>query len=359
MEDKLKNIKSSIQENTFKEYQFDSANRQEVFRKLRKRNKSKLVNEKNRIQNRFGGVLTILAYCGMLLLISSIVLNYFDKPNSTMPNADPNYGEVEIKNPVQKPATGEILTKNVYINNKYSFKLFLPDKWIKIVWVEDTKEGVRFFYVGEDGYIQDLLRIDVEKIENRLKFFYEGNPDPSTDFAVLGDVVYRYSTPLDLALSLEKDLKKYGELNSQIPSVIKGFTFMDNKSGLIGETPYIYGFTPQYNQFHGFEVNTPNKWQNLFQIKEMETEMKFLFHKAGVEPTEFFSIVFLNQEEWSNLQLSKNEEYDFTVITSKDDTVFVARTVKQNPFQESELFFPYEMLKIESKYVIESFQFLD
>jgi hypothetical protein len=359
MEDKLKNIKSSIQENTFKEYQFDSTNRQEVFLKLRKRNNLKFGNEKNVIQNRFRGLLTIFAYCGMLLLISSILINYFDKPNSTMPNANPNYGEVEIKDPVLKPATGEILTKNVYKNNKYSFKLFLPDEWIKIVWVEDTKDGVRFFYVGEDGYIQDLLRLDVEKIEDRLKFFYEGNPDPSMDFAVLGDVVYRYSTPLDLALSLEKDLKKYGELNSQIPSVIKGFTFMDNKSGLIGETPYIYGFTPQYNQLHGFEVNTPNKWQNLFEIKETETEMKFLFHKDGVEPTEFLSIVFLSQEEWSNLQLTKNEEHDFTVITSKDDTVFVARTVKQNPFQESELFFPYEMLKIESKYVIESFQFLD
>jgi hypothetical protein len=359
MEDQLKNIKSSIQETTFKDYQFDSRNRQEVFQRLRKRNNFKFGNRKQLIQNRFRGLLTALAYCGMLLVISSIILNYFDKQTSTIPNADPNPGKVVPQNSALKPVTGEILIKNEYRNEKYAFKLFLPDEWIKVVWVEDTKDGVRFFYVGEDGYNQDLLRVDVVKIADRLKFLYEGDPDPSTEFAVLGEVVYRYSTPLDLALSSEEDIQKYGELNSQIPSVMQGFAFIDNKSGLIGETPYIYGFTPQYNELHGFEVNTPNKWQNLFQIKETETEMKFLFQKAGVEPTEFLSILYLSQNEWSNLQLTNNKENDFTVITSKDDTVFVAKTVKQNPFQESALFYPYEMLKIETKYVIESFQFLD
>lgn len=359
MEDQLKNIKSSVQEKTFKDFHFDSRNRQEVFHKLRNGNNLKSRYRVQLIQNRFRGLLTILAYCGMLLLISSIVSNYVDKSTSIRPNANPNHGEVVTQEPIIKPEVGEILTKNEYVNDMYSFKLILPGEWIGVVWVEDTKGGVRFFYVGKDGYNQDLLRVNVEKIEDRLKFLYEGGPDPSTEFAVLGDGVYRYSTPLDLALSLEEDIQKYGTLNSQISSVIQSFAFTDNKSGLIGETPYIYGFTPQYNQLHGFEVNTPNKWQNLFHIKETETEMKFLFQKPGAEPTEFLRIMFLSQNEWSNLQSTSNEEKEFTFITTKDDIVYVAMTVKQNLFQESELFFPFEMLKTEAKFVIESFQFLD
>jgi hypothetical protein len=360
MDDQLKNIKSSIQDTIFKDYHFDSKNRQEVFHKLRNRKNLKSENRKQLINNRFRGLLTILAYSGMLFLITSIVLNYFDNSTQTVPNSNPNYGEeVVTHDPVVKSDVGQILTKNEYKNDKYSFKLILPDEWVNVVWVEDTKSGVRFFYVGEDAYNQDLLRLDIEKIADRLNFLYEGGPDPSTEFAVLGDNIFRYSTPLDLALSLEEDIQKYGKLISQISSVIQSFTFLDNNNGIIGETPYIYGYTPQYNQLHGFEVNTPNKWQNLFQIVETETEMKFLFQKAESETTEFFSIMFLSQEEWSNLQSTSNEEREFTLITTKDNIFFVAMTVKQNPFQESELFFPYEMLKTEAKFVIESFQFLN
>jgi hypothetical protein len=360
VDDQLKNIKSSVQEKIFKDYHFDSKNRQAVFHKLRNKNYLKSENKKHLITNRFRGLLTILAYSGMLFLITSIVLNYLDNSTKTMPNSNPNDGEeVVTHDPVGKSDVGKIVTKNEYKNDKYSFKLILPDEWINVVWVEETKSGVRFFYVGKDEYNQDLLRIEIEKIEDRLKFLYEGGPDPSTEFAVLGDNIYRYSTPLDLALSLEEDIQKYGKLNSQISSVIQSFTFSNNNSGLIGETPFIYGYTPQYNQLHGFEVNTPNKWKNLFRIIETETEMKFVFQKAESEKTEFFSIMFLSQEEWSNLQSTSNEEREFTLITTKDNIAFVAMTVKQNPFQESELFFPYEMLRTEAKFVIESFQFLN
>jgi hypothetical protein len=360
MDDRLKNIKSSVQEKIFKDYHFDSKNRQAVFHKLRNGKNLKSENRKQMITNRFRGLLTILAYSGMLFLITSIVLNYFDKSPKTIPNSNPNYGEeVVTHDTVGKSDVSKIVTKNEYKNDKYSFKLILPDEWISVAWIEETKSGVRFFYVGEDGYNQDILRVEIEKIADRLKFLYEGGPDPSTEFAVLGDNIYRYSTSLDLALSLEGDIQKYGKLNSQVSSVIQSFTFLDNNSGLIGETPYIYGYTPQYNELHGFEVNTPNKWKNLFRIIETETEMKFVFQKDESETTEFFSIMFLNQEEWSNLQATSNEEREFTLITTKDNIVFVAMTVKQNPFQESQLFFPYEMLKTEAKFVIESFQFLN
>jgi hypothetical protein len=356
MNEKLKNIKSDIQETTFKDFKFDSVSRHAVFRKIRNnQDEMKDISLKQRIHNRFRGVLTILAYSGLLILTSSILVNYLSEPQKT------NHGqeEVVVKEPVGNPKDGMILTNNEYENNTYSFKLAIPDDWVDVVWIQELEYGIRFFYKGEDDSQQDLFTISVEKVTERLKFLYEGGPDPSTDIAILEDSIYRYIRTLDIALTSEIDIAEYGKLKEEVPNVIQSFTFINNKSGLIGDTPYIYGLTVQHNQQYGFDVNTPNNWQNLFKVEESDKEMKFLFQKEESVPTEFLSFMFLTVEEWNEIKTRNSEDKHYTEITEKDGIIFVASTATKNPFEDGELFYPYEMLRNEAKFVIESFQFLD
>jgi hypothetical protein len=353
MEDQLKNIKSAIKEHTFKDFQFDSTQRQAVFRKLKE---SEIIASPNvsKHQNRFRGLLTILAYCGMLTLITTILVEYIDGPTKTQPGQG-----VVVDNPDENIDKKDVLKNNEYINDIYPFKLSIPEIWINKVKFEKTDFGVRFFMEGLDGNKQDIVTIYVDTVADRLKFLHEGGPDPSREFAFLDDHVYRYFLPLDMSLTLEEDLKDFEKLSAEIPSIIQSFSFTNNKSGMIGETPYIYGFTPQYNEKFGFEVNTPNKWGNLFKIEETDKEMKFLFQKDGVESTEFLSFLFLTTQEWEEIKASNNQEMVYTEITKMDDVVFVAATVVNNPFEDPQFFYPFDMLVREAKYVIESFQFLD
>lgn len=363
MEDNLKNIKEKIKENTFKDLQFGHAQRQAVFRKIKViENIDKPNLFKQVLHNRFRVLLTILAYCGMLTLITTIILNYVNEPE---PIQSGHSGVVDKpEKPIDEQPSkdldpGLVLTEREYIDETFSFKLSFPESWINKVKVEKIENGLRFYLMGTDGIPQNIVTLNIEKVEERLKFFYEGGPDPSTDFALLDDHVYRYYLPLDLGLTNEEDITEFGKLSAEVPAVIKSFTFTNNKGGFIGETPYIYGFTPQYNEQYGFEVNTPNKWQNLFTVEESDKEMKFLFQKEGTEPTEFFSIKFLTEQEWKELQSDTNEEIEYTEINRKDNIVFVAANVKLNPFEESGFYFPYEMLRTEAKLLIESFQLLD
>lgn len=353
MEDKFKNIKSEIQNTTFKDFEFTSSHRQAVIQQLK--TGKKVDKKKSNFQLRIPGVLSILAYSGMIVLISSILINYLEGPT----HSTPPRGEVTQKpsdNPITDQGEG-VLTEIEYENKKYSFKIDVPENWLNVVWVEELDYGVRFFYKGQDNYSQDLFTINVEKVSERLKFLYDGGPDPSEEVGLLNDKVYRYSQPLDIALSLEEDIAIYGKLFEAVPSIIQSFTFT-NDGGFIGNTPYIYGFTPHFNEQHGFEVNTPNSWENLFEIESTDKEMKFLFQKEGMEPTEFLSFLFLTQDEWNNIQ-SSSEEKEYTEITQKDGIIFVASINKVNPFGDPAQFYPYEMLRTEAKLVIETFQFLD
>ncbi|MHC0035616.1 hypothetical protein [Pseudoneobacillus sp. C159] len=363
MDDQLKKLKSTLTETAYKDFQFDTKNRQAVFQKIKNGGDFKKINTKERFHNRFRGLLTVAAYCGMVLLISSFLVKYFDSsddPNrSAHKNPDPDNSEVVIKDPSFQPEVGDLLDSTSYKNTQYSFELTFPEEWKDNVRVEKLETGVRFFFPSQEDYQQDLFRIEVQKVADRLKTLYEGGPDPSTDIAVLGDNVYRFSTPLDLALTTEEEIQKYGELSSGLPNIIKSFQFMDNKSGNIGDTPYIYGSTSHYNKQYGFEINTPNKWKNMFEVRNSDKAMQLLFTKPGTEPTEFFSILFLSTEEWETLKSSTNKEQEFREITSKDGIVFVAAIVKENPFQDPELLYPFEMLKNEANLVIETFGFLD
>jgi hypothetical protein len=350
MEDKLKNIKSEIQKNTFKDFEFTSSHRHAVFQKLKKEGK---VEKKNsNFQLRLPRVLSILAYSGMIVLLSSLVINYIEGT----PHSSPPRGDV-IDAPIKEEAEG-ILTDTQYENKKYSFRLEVPEEWLNVVGVEELDYGVRFFYKGKENISQDLFTINIEKVSERLKFLYEGGPDPSEEIGVLNDNVYRYSNPLDIALSLEEDIAHYGTLTETVPSVIQSFTFT-NEGGFLGNTPYIYGYTPQYNEQHGFEVNTPKNWEKLFKIETTDKEMRFLFQKGDMEPTEFLSFLFLTQDEWDRIQENTSEEKEYSEITKKDGIIFVASTNKVNLFEDSAQFYPYEMLRTEAKLVIESFQFLD
>ncbi|HYK73272.1 MAG TPA: hypothetical protein VEV44_09150 [Pseudoneobacillus sp.] len=366
MEDQLKNIKEDIEESIFKDFQFGPEQRQAVFRRLKGHEYKEKPNLLKKIfHHRFRGVLTILAYCGMLTIITTILINYMNEPEQINPGHN---GVVEqLDNPdkpiVEPPSNildqGSILTESEYIDKTYSYKLSFPENWLNKVKIEKADNGLRFYMTGSDGITQDIVTINIEKVEERLKFFYEGGPDPSKDFARLNGYVFRYFLPLDLALTNEKDVTEFGKLSAEVPTVIKSFAFTDNKSGLIGETPNLFGFTPQYNPKYGFEVNTPNKWKNLFKVEQSEKDMKFLFEKGGGKPTEFLSIKFLTEEDWNNLKSTSNEEIEFTEIAKKDDIVFVAAITTTNHFEDSSLFYPYEMLRTEAKFVIESFQFLD
>jgi hypothetical protein len=363
MDDQLKNLKSTLVQDLYKDFQFDAKNRQEVFNKIKNTTEFRKINRKERAQNRFRGFLTAAAYCGMFLFISSLLVQYFDssqEPNrSAHTNPNPDNHAVIDNDPVVQPELGVLLESTIYKNEKYSFELTFPEDWKDNVRVEELESGVRFVFPSQEDYLQDLFRIDVQKISDRLKVLYEGGPDPSTDIAVSGEFVYRFSTPLDLNLTSEEDFQKYDKLRVLIPNILKSFAFIDSKSGLIGDTPYIYGFTSHYNEKYGFELNTPNKWKNLFEVKNTDNSMQLLFTKPGAEPTEFFSILFLNNEEWNALKASTNGEKDFTEITSKDGIIFVASITKENPFQEPELLYPFEMLKNEAHLLIETFGFLD
>jgi hypothetical protein len=361
VEEQLKNLKSVLKESTFKDFEFGSGQRQAVFRKLKHKDlNGKVISEKNnqRHQNRFRVFLTILAYCGMLALITSIVVEYINDSDNIVPD---NGAVVDNPNntPVEHSDQVIVLTNQVYENEVYPFKLSIPDNWLQKVKLENLDYGIRFFYEGQDGYQQDIFTIHVEKVVDRLKFHYDGGPDPSKEFALLGDYVYRYAYPLDMALTVEEDLLAYEKLVSEIPTIIQSFVFTSKENGFIGETPYLYGFTPHYSEEHGFEVNTPKKWQNLFKIEKSYNEMKFLFQKQGTEATEFLSLMALTDEEWDEIQETKKEEKEYSLITTKDGINFVAVVSKQNPYEETELFYPYEMLRTESSFVIESFQFLD
>ncbi|MFD2445616.1 hypothetical protein ACFSO7_16775 [Bacillus sp. CGMCC 1.16607] len=355
MEDQLKNMKSEIKETTFKDFQFDASMRQAVFQKIKENdmNGNQKVTKK-RNHHRFRGFLTAAAYGGMLTLIVSIVVNYMDEPSKL----EPGHGKV-IDKPVESEEQGILLTKNEYESKPYSFKLSFPENWLNKVSIQKLDYGVRFFYTGIDGYQQDLFTIGVQKVEDHLKFIYEGGPDTSKDIGVLGENVYRHLRPLDNALSLEEDIKNYGELMTEIPSVIESFSFTKKNSGLIEDTPFLYGFTPHYNQKYGFEVNLPKKWQNLYEITESNKEMKFIFQKEGAESTEFLTIKFFSTQEWEEIQSSSNEKNEYGEIARKDGTIFAAKIIKENPFEAPELFYPLDMLIIESNAVLESFQFLD
>jgi hypothetical protein len=354
MEDKLKNIKTDIQQNTFKDFEFTSCHRQAVFQKLKTRKKAD--KKKSHFQFRLPRVLSVIAYSGMIVLISSILIHYLDDSSQSTPPR----GEV-TQTPSDSPITEMeegILTDLKYENKKYSFRLEVPEEWLNVVGVEELDYGVRFFYKGKDNYSQDLFTINIQEVSERLKFLYEGGPDPSEEVGVLNDQVYRYSRPLDIALSLEEDIAAYGKLFEAVPRVISSFTFT-NEGGNLGNTPYIYGFSPQYNEQHGFEVNTPKSWENLFKVESSDTEMKFLFQKGSMEPAEFLSFMYITKEEWDRLQSSSSDEKEYTEITEKDGIIFVASTNKVNPFEDAVQFYPYEMLRTEAKLVIETFQFLN
>jgi hypothetical protein len=364
MENQLKSVKAVIQETIFKDFQFEEQNRKNVHLLIKSNKaKTKTDNWKQRTKHRLQGILVTIAYCAMLIVISSIIIHYVESPSENMANIPaknvyPKQGDLAEKdNP--KPQSGNVLTKSIYKNETYFFQLSIPESWLNVVQVEELEYGVRFFYTGSDGVQQDLVTIVTQKKSERLKFIYEGGPDPSTDIALLGELVYRYYTPLDLALTNDENIQEYGKLNQEIKTAIKSFNFIDQHNGFIGETPYIYGFSPQFMALYGFEVNTPDKWQNLFKIEESETEMKFLFNKPGAQSEEVFSILILNENEWNNLKTNINEEKVYREITTKDGKVFIATIVKENPYIEEEYFYPFEMLRNEAELVLETFQFLE
>jgi hypothetical protein len=362
MDDQLKKLKTEWKENTFNDFRFDSKQREKVFRRISK-NKDKIDNpEKKRFafRNRFNVVMTAVAYCGMLTLITSIVVENMNESNGSTSNHSGVKLEEFEKVPIDSEDNNDVLNNTSYEHSTYPFELTLPENWINVIKLEEMNEGVRFFYEGTDGYEQDLFQITIETVKNRLKFLYEGGPDPSKELAILGEHVYRYSLPLDMALSIETDINKYQELMKELPEVIASFKFTKENNGQIGDTPFIYGLTSHYNEIHGFEVYTPNKWKDLFEVEQSESEMKFLFTKKGTEATEFLKFMFLTDKEWTELEQSvKENEKQLIIITEKDGHKFVASVTNHNPFEKSELYYPFEMLKSEAKYVIETFQFMD
>jgi hypothetical protein len=360
MDNRLKTVKAEIQETIFKDFQFDERKRQKVHQLIHSsKAKDKVVHWKQRTKYRFQGLLTVFAYCVMFFVISSVVIQYINDDATNSPGQMKNSEQNVVENPLDgKLVAKNVLTQKLYKNNTYSLQLTIPDSWLNRVQVEEMEYGIRFFYTGSDGNTQDLITIAVEKLSNRLKSIYEGGPDPSTEIAVLGDFVYRYFTPLDLVLTNELDLQEYSKLSEELTNVMSSFQLV-NKTGFVGETPYIYGFTPQFNDIYGFEVNIPKKWQNLYKVEVSEKEMKFLFQKPGAEPAEFLSILTIKQEDWNHLQMKKKEDKEYTEITRKDGVSYIASVVNVNPYEDGEFLYPFEMLRNESKFVVESFQFLE